>query len=170
MNSDPKCGKLKRPTLRLPITIRKISVQETWESPNWPKMLGEYKGECVFEGLPPVVLNKDLYKQLERASVLHTFGAFEGPVLIGHINMMITPSTHYKCLMASTESFFVLNEYRDTGVGLKLLREAENFAKECKVGGLLVSSPKGQKLASVLERKKDYIETTRVFVKRFNYE
>lgn len=160
----------KRPTLRLPIAVRKVSIQDTWESINWPKMLAEYIEECVFEGLPPIVLNKELYKQLERMSVLHTFGAFEGPVLIGHINMMVTPSTHYNYLMASTESFFVLKEYRSTGVGLRLLRAAENFAKECKVGGLLVSSPKGQKLASVLERKKDYIETTRVFVKRFKYE
>ena len=65
-------------------------------------------------------------------------------------------------MVATTESFFVDPDKRQSGAGIKLLRIAEAVAKDLGAVGLLVSAPFGGKLADVME-KVGYTETNRVF-------
>jgi GNAT superfamily N-acetyltransferase len=71
---------------------------------------------------------------------------------------------HYSVRIAVGESFFVSAEHRKTGAGLKLLKAAEDYAKEINSSGLLISAPLGGNLAEILPHV-GYVETNRVFFK-----
>lgn len=145
--------------------IKKITFTDVLSAPNWPEMKVEYEKEGHTEGFPPCVPNLEVYKKLEGIGVLHVFGAYLREKLIGFISVLHTPASHYEIPLCVSESFFVFKEHRHTGAGLKLLREAENFAGNHSAG-LLVSAPYGGTLAAVLEKKEDYRQTSQVFFKR----
>ena len=57
--------------------------------------------------------------------------AYDGDELVGFILMIVGPIPFTKSAMAATElAFYVRPAYRDEGVGRKLLRQAENVAKQ----------------------------------------
>jgi D-tyrosyl-tRNA(Tyr) deacylase len=62
--------------------------------------------------------------------------------------------------------YFVAQAHRKHGPGLDLLRAAEWLAEACGAVGLLVTAPKGGKLARVMPRAK-YKHTHEVFFKGF---
>lgn len=167
LNSSPECDIIERPTLRLPIEIHKITMQDTWNAPNWSEILEQYNEEVGLEGLPKTGPNKVLYSKLEDAGLIHAFGAYCNNLLVGYITVTMTTATHYEtAIMFNTESFFVLKHYRKTGAGLKLLNTAEDFAKSSGAHGLMVSARSGSSFMKVLERL-DYTETNRAFFKKF---
>lgn len=149
------------------LTIRKIKMADIWAAPNCVDLLREYAEESSIEGLPTPTAKKKLYDALEVSGNLHALGAFIGSEMIGFIIVLNTPATHYDITLFTTESFFVSKLHRATGAGLKLLNEAEKFAKDNNACGLLISAPAGGRLASVLERR-EYKETNRVFFKRLS--
>lgn len=144
--------------------IKKILFADMIAAPNWQELEDGYAIECRTEGFPKPTPNVELYTRLEAIGTLTFFGAFEDGVLMGFISVICTPAAHYDITLCTTESFFVLEKYRNKGAGLKLLREAEKFAKEKQAAGLLVSAKSGGRLAEVLE-KMDYKENNRVFFK-----
>lgn len=145
--------------------IKQITFGEIEAAPNFDALFAEYTGESAIEGMPVPAAKMELYKQLESTGAIHIIGAYLDETLIGFIVVLTSVLPHYSALAATTESFFVAKEHRHTGAGLKLLREAERHAKDCKACGLLISAPIGGSLAAVLE-KTDYRETNRVFFKR----
>lgn len=129
---------------------------------NLPEILEEYSKELIVKGAPPACAKMELYHQLEAAGVLQCFGAFLYDALVGFVTVLITVLPHYGVTMAVTESYFVIQEFRGTGAGLKLLRHAESYAKEKGSPCLLVSAPASGTLAAVLPHV-GYIETNKVF-------
>ena len=150
-------------------TIVHSNFNELFSNPSFADIVSEYAAESAIEGLPSPVVRMDTYATLEKNGVMTVFLAFHGNNLIGFITLLFNELPHFGIKMAMSESFFVVERYRSTGAGLKLLRTAEKYAEELGSCGLLVSAPFEGKLAQVLERT-DYVETNRVFFKRLQHE
>ncbi len=148
------------------LIVRKCDISEVLNSKN---LLDEYASESAIDGLPLPTAKVDMYNNMEGAGALHTIGAFSDDILVGYITLLSPILPHYSVLVTVAESFFVAKEYRKNGAGLKLLREAEKYAKERGSPGLLVSAPSGGALAEVLSRM-DYVETNRVFFRKISDE
>ena len=125
-------------------------------------LLDEYAAESLIDGLPAPVANWQAYRALEAAGMLHVFAARVHGRMAGFVAVLIAPHPRYSVNLATTESFFVARAHRGTGAGLKLLRAAEQRAREAGAPGLLVSAPSGGDLARVLPRV-GYRESNRVF-------
>ena len=147
------------------LEIRKCTVSEVESAPNIHELLQEYGKELVVDGAPPVLAKFEIYRQLEINGSLGLFGAFLNDLLIGLVTVVVTVFPHYSTVMAATESYFVFEKWRKTGAGLKLLREAEKYAREMGSQCLLVSAPFGGNLAEVFPHV-GYTETNRVFFRK----
>lgn len=148
--------------------VRKITVDELSRKPNIVELLDAYAAESSISGMPAYNAQMDTYRALENAQLLHLFGSYSGEILTGFLCMLSTFIPHYGVNIATTESYFVAQEHRNTGAGLKLLRHAEEFAKTLGVAGFFVSAPKGGKLADVMSAMPAYRETNRVFFRRLS--
>ena len=151
------------------LSLKECSIEEIEGFPNFADILEEYAAESSISGLPHPSAKMDMYRQLVAVGALHVICAFKDETFIGFITVLTSIIPHYSTTVATTESFFVAKEYRSTGAGMKLLREAEAHAKEKGVRGILVSAPINGVLAEVLPHT-GYTETNRVFFRRFSYE
>lgn len=148
----------------MPILIRQCNISEVLNSID---LLNEYANESAISGLPSPTAKSEMYKHMEIIGALYTIGAYINDILIGYITLLSPVLPHYSVLITVTESFFVAKKHRKGGTGLKLLREAESYAKKQGSPGLLVSAPFGGSLAEVLPHI-GYMETNRVFFRNFN--
>ena len=64
----------------------------------------------------------DKYAALEKAGILHLVTARDGVLLAGFFLMFVTPNAHYRGsgLMAFTDLYFLLPNYRRGNTGLKM--------------------------------------------------
>lgn len=149
------------------VSVKQSTVDNLLAESNFSDLLDKYADELVLDGLPHPHAKIEMYKQLEALGKIHFFAAYLDNLLIGIINVLMTEHPHYGVSIATTESYFVLIEYRKTGAGNLLRREAEIDAKKSGSPGLFISAPSGSNLALALEASKDYRETGRTFFKRF---
>jgi GNAT superfamily N-acetyltransferase len=147
------------------ITVQPSTITALRTSPEITALLAEYAGEAAIAGLPTPTARWDAYAALELAGLLYVFTATDDGKLVGFINVLVAPHTHYVQPLATSESFFVTRTHRAGGVALRLLALAEKKAAEFRCESLLVSAPSGGKLAEVLPRL-GYAETNRVFFKQ----
>ncbi len=147
------------------LVIRNCTISEIEAAPNISELLEEYACESSISGLPHPSAKGEVYKLIESTGALHTIAAFLDDMLIGFVTILASPLPHYGILIAVVESIFVTKAHRKTGAGLKLIREAERYAKSVRSPGLLVSAPYGGDLAEVLPSI-GYVESNRVFFKR----
>lgn len=147
------------------LVIRECTISELENAPNIAHVLDEYAAESAIEGLPHPFAKVDSYKHMEANGSIHTIGAFFEEKLAGYIIAFAPVLPHYSVRVAVVESFFVLKEYRKTGAGLKLLKEAEEHSLLAGALGVLVSAPFGGNLAEVLPHV-GYTETSRVFFRK----
>ena len=148
------------------IEIRKITVAELLEHKDWNAVVEKYADESSIKDMPRFKVDVALYKKLESFGSLSVFGAFSGELLVGFLSVLVTVLPHYSTETAKIESLFVLNEYRHTGAGARLISKAKEAGKEKGAIGLLISAPFGGVLASALSKRKGFIETNRVFFTR----
>lgn len=160
------------------LEIRKCSATEIVHDPRFPALRREYADESAVYGLPDPQEKLEMYQLMESGGALQVYGAFmvgddgrEG--LIGFVAVLAPVLPHYGVTIAVTESLFVAAAHRKTGAGLRLIRRAEQHAKEVGSPGLLMSAPsrdgQGGRLATLLPRM-GYRETNRVFLKQISYE
>jgi GNAT superfamily N-acetyltransferase len=147
------------------LTIKQCSVSDIEAAPQFPKLIEEYAEESAIDGLPPPQKKIDQYKQIESGGALFPLGAWLGDCLIGFAAVLMPVIPHYGVCVAVTESLFVAKEFRGTGAGIKLIREAERIAREGKSPGLLVSAGVNSPLVIILPRS-GYVETNRVFFRK----
>lgn len=144
--------------------IEQCTFAEIEVDPNFPGLLVEYAAESGIKGMPAPQIEPETYRRLEAAGLLTIFAARAGGRLIGFIFVLATVLPHYAKLIAVSESFFVAKAHRMSGAGVKLLKAAEDRARELGAAGPLVSAPTGGHLAEVMPRL-GYVETNRVFFK-----
>ena len=144
------------------ISIKPCSVADIESAPNVADLLAEYAEESALDALGGANPQWETYRQMEAVGVARVLGAFQREKLVGFLVLLVSIVPHFGKLLASTESFFVAKSARKTGAGLKLLREAENIARDTGAVGFFVSAPMGSRLAKVLPGV-GYRETNRMF-------
>lgn len=148
-------------------TIRKISFDEISARPEFATITQAYADESKIEEMPPHNLNYDSYRRLEQMGMYHCYGAFVEDNLVGLVTVLVTMIPHYSVLIASTESLFVDEKHRKGGTGLKLIKAAEECAKENGAINLFVNAPMGGRLVQVMPRI-GYRECQRIFCRRLS--
>jgi GNAT superfamily N-acetyltransferase len=148
------------------VIVRHCTVAEILQAPNIDQIAAEYASESSIKGMPHPVGKMEMYHQLEAVGALSAFGAFVDDLPVGFITVLSTIMPHYSVYLTVSESFFVLKAHRKTGAGLRLLRMAEDRAREVGAPGLLVSAPYGGVLADVLPGV-GYTPSNTVFFKGF---
>jgi GNAT superfamily N-acetyltransferase len=144
--------------------ISPATAAELFADPDWSALVAEYADEFKLEGMPPADARFATYDALEKAGILHSFAARVDGRLVGFIAVLGQFSPHYSFTICVTESFFVAKAYRHHLDGLRLLKAAEDKARELKSPGLLVSAPFGGNLWELMPKLK-YKESNRVFYK-----
>lgn len=146
------------------IEIRPCTVTEVEQSASLQQLLSDYARESSLPELGNASAHFETYRGMEAAGLLRIIGAF-GPDLVGFAAVLVYGLPHYGGRrVASTESIFVAPAARAGGTGLKLLRAAEEMARDLGAAALLVSAPVGGRLAQVLPRS-GYRESNRVFIR-----
>ena len=143
------------------IEIRQCPIAEILSA---EKLLAEYAKELAIDGLPYPKAKTDLYAKMEELKILYPIAAYLDGVLVGFVNVLMSDNPHYNVRIASTESFFVSSEHRKSGAGLRLLRAAENCAKELGSSVLFISAPIKGSLVHVLPEV-GYTDTAHTFFK-----
>lgn len=148
------------------LSIRSCSIADLESAPNIGELMAEYSAESSISDLGPVAAQWTTYKAMVDSGAMHPFAVFDGGnVLAGFMLLIISVLPHYGLPIAVSESFFVTESIRKTGAGLRLLREVERFAVERGAVGMLVSSPAGGRLSTILPRS-GYKATNEVFFRR----
>lgn len=132
-------------------------------------LIAENAAESCIPEIGEVSIDWDYYDYLESMGLLREVAAYDGDRIVAILSLIITKVPHYGKNIASTESFFVLNKYRKTGLGLNLLKLAEELSAELGASALMVSSPHLGTLEKILPRK-GYRESSRVFAKSLSDE
>jgi GNAT superfamily N-acetyltransferase len=146
------------------VTTRPCTVAEVQKAPNIAALLEEYGAESSIGGIGPQSAQFETYAQWEAIGILRMLGAFRQDELVGLVIVLCSVLPHYGKKVATTESFFVTQSARKSGVGLRLLREAERVARDWGAVGFLVSAPVGGQLEKVLPCA-GYVNTNHVFFK-----
>ena len=158
---------LPQPATRLPsCVIRQVSCKELYSDDKFNELIKEYEVECLVDGFPAADLQLNMYRMMELGGNFHLIAAYINDELVGFVTMIVNVLPHSGKLFGSVESYFVGQNHRKHGPGLDLLHAVEWLAKQCGAVGLLVTAPKGGKLARVMPRAK-YKQTHEVFFKGF---
>lgn len=156
---------LPQPATRLPsCMIKQVTADELSSDPKFMGLIAEYAEESAIEGMPEPDYQLGMYKHLELLGHFHMFAAYVEGELVGFLTMVDTVLPHYGKRVATVESYFVAKAHRKGGPGLDLLRAAEWLAKALGAVGILLSAPRGGKLARVMPKAK-YKHTNEVFFK-----
>lgn len=150
----------------LDIQIGQVPAAAIIVNSNWDRVLKEYSEESAIKGMPPINPDYKSYLAAEHYGTMKIFGAFHEGQLIGILTMFVVTVPHYSTKIATIESIFILKEFRKDGAGIKLIKTAQEAAKFFGATGLFISAPIDGKLAKVLEKKKDFTETNRVFFQK----
>lgn len=158
---------MQHPDTRLAPTceIRRVLYSDLNKMPEFSPMVERYADESAIPGMPRPNRQSQMYLHMEQANLIHWAGAFVDGRLVGFVSLLASVLPHYGAMVGTTESFFVEPEYRKTGAGKMLLREAEKIAASLGAVALLVSAPSGGRLEAVLPRS-GYQESNRVFFRR----
>jgi GNAT superfamily N-acetyltransferase len=146
------------------LTIRHCTFDEIERMPTIDALIAEYAAESSHNELPDAGAQWAHYKALEQAGAMTAIGAFKGDELVGFICVLASRVPHYGHSLAVTESFFVAKAHRKGGVGVKLLKAAEERAREVGATCLMVSAPAGGTLERVMPRM-GYRHSNTVFVR-----
>ena len=148
------------------LSIRPCTVEQFAAANNLEELFAEYANESAIAGMGQCNVQMDIYRQMEAAGMLHPIAAYQGDEMVGFIALLISPVPHYGQLVGTTESFFVAKKARAGGTGIKLLRAAEDKARELGAAGVFVSAPVGSRLAAVMPHV-GYRQTNEVFFRGF---
>lgn len=146
------------------VDIRAVSVAEVFDSGMFVALCDEYRAESLRNpNLMGSLPDRDGYTRMVEIGLLRPLGVFDAGELVGMCAVMVTPVLHFGGkVIASTETLFVAKAHRAGGVGLRLIRAAEQAALDAGAAGLYVTAPVGGSLERLMPRV-GYRETNRVF-------
>ena len=107
---------------------------------NWKTLWNEGR-DLFYAHWQELGLNKDVitldvdnerYIDMDKSGILHVLTARESGKLVGYYVAFVLPHGHYKNsgLMAFTDFYYIVNEFRVGGAGAKLFIEAERTLRE----------------------------------------
>jgi len=102
-----------------------------------------------------MVLKPDVarYQALEASGALLSLVAYVDDAIVGYSVNIVSPHLHYADLLcAHNDVLFVAKEYRESPLGLKLIRDTERAAKARGVHLMLWHAKEGTTLANILPK------------------
>ena len=146
--------------------IRPVSYREILDAPNARELLAEYEAECALPELAPADPQPQLYEMMEKAGHYHVFGIFGEDVLIGFIGMIDWPVPHYGKHIVSTESLFVMDEYRSAGLWNQMHEFIKQYGRQHGCSALQIVAPAWSRLALLLQASSKIRLSNLVFIER----
>ncbi len=104
------------------------------------------------------VINGDYerYAELEETGKLFTLLAFEGNTLVGYSVNILNTHLHYKeVLVCYNDLLFIHPDKRNSPLGIRLIKETENKAREYEAEVMLWHAKPGTSLDKILPRMKN---------------
>ena len=148
------------------ITVRSCALSELTSAPNFKQLIDAYAAESALPVLGKPNTDMVAYQAMDAAGILNVLIAVDSDdTVVGFVGMITVPSPHYGVLISSTESLFVLPEFRVGGTCQKLLALANEVAMQRGAAVLVVSAPISGALDKVLPRW-GFSETYRFYSKR----
>jgi GNAT superfamily N-acetyltransferase len=144
--------------------IRPCRVADIENAPTIDALVAEYAEEAGVPEMGPADPQWEQYHKLEDAGVMYCFGVWDGETLVGMCHVLITSVPHFGIPFASFETFFVTKSHRAGGAGLRLLRAAEDLARDFGLKHVMATAPVESVLATVLPRR-GYREAQRVYLR-----
>lgn len=133
--------------------IRAVSYADILDAANAANLLAEYAAECSIPELGQIAPQREMYRTMEAAGTLHTFGIYRDDTLVGFATLILYVLPHYGRKVAATESIFVTRTYRSSGVGARLLRFIDEYATERGCVAVLYTAPTGSQFDKLLTLK-----------------
>lgn len=147
------------------MNVKPCSVDEFFSYPNLCELFEEYRKEADRGGYGKPSVQVNMYKTLESAGILKAIVAERDGILIGFIALLVSVVPHFGKVIASTESFFVIESERKNGAGIRLLRLAEKEARNMGSVMFYSTAPVGGRLEKLLPNL-GFEKTNVVFGKR----
>lgn len=130
--------------------IRPISYADILDSPNSKELMDEYAAECSSPELGRINPNREMYAVLENSGGFQAFGVYDGDILIGFACVLVYVLPHYSVKIATTESIFISDKYRNSGLGDELMDIVEFHAREVGCEKFIYSAPVGSRFSKLL--------------------
>jgi len=128
--------------------ICKVAFDEIYLDENFEALVQEYGEECSALGVPEP--QPDLYRMLEAGGGMQVFGVYEDEKLVGFASVLVYILPHFGRKVASSESVFLSAKNRKCWVGIDLLEEMKEYAKEAGCEKFLFSAPVDSNFAQLL--------------------
>lgn len=91
-----------------------------------------WKEMALDQATIPLAVDGQRFQVIDDQDLLHIITARDGERLVGYFVAIVMPHLHYKDsgLMAFTDMYFILQEYRGGGAGVKLFFAVEQTLRE----------------------------------------
>lgn len=112
------------------ITIKQVTIDEVL--PHLGDLFVEHREELTTHK-DLMKLNPDIetYYRLEDNGMLIVLGVFDNEEVVGYSTSIVTKNLHYQDLVYSNNDLlFLTKKYRNTKVGLELIRETERVCRD----------------------------------------
>lgn len=110
----------------------------------------ENESEVAPDGPKPIV---EAYAALEASGGISAFGAFDGENMVGYVVCIVARHHHYGFAFAQHDVLFVSHAYRSSGLGLRLIRRAEEDARERGARMMVWHAKPGSALERIMSRR-----------------
>lgn len=107
-----------------------------------------------------------MYEAMEAEDMVIAYGAYENGEMIGYVVMFICPHIHYGWLYGQHDVLYVKPGYRESSAGLKMIRLAEQSAKERGAHRVFWHAKKNSVFASVMQKTRHPLEEE-IYMKEF---
>jgi GNAT superfamily N-acetyltransferase len=146
------------------LEIRRITYDEILDAPNAGALFKEYGEECSIPEIGEPNPQRAMYAWMEKADLMHSFGAYESGELVGFATVLVSVLPHYGKKIANMESFFLGQSHRRGNAGRTFMAWLEAFAKEMECAALLYNARAGSSLEKLLGAIPEYQRTNSVFL------
>lgn len=147
------------------IVIKNITFAELYSDNSFNNLVKEYAEEATVAEMPQKSVDIEAYLQLEKDGVLYTMGAYNNYTLIGFMAVITKVLPHNGTQITFSDAIYVDKEHRKTGVGSKLITNAETYAESIGSYGVVIGAPIGGSFIDALQHI-GYAPTNVLFFKR----
>lgn len=96
--------------------------------------------------------DKERFFQYETMGAYFYFTARNGDELIGHCGMYVMPSMHTQELVATEDTWFLLPDYRKSGIGVRLHNFVKDEMKKMGVVEITMTAKLSNKAGQIMEK------------------
>lgn len=132
--------------------LKEVSVGTIFESPEFGQIVEDYRNESGNPDLGEAVPSREFYERMASAGALRCVVAYDGSRIVGIVLVVATIYPHFGKTVASVESLWLDRSHRAGGSGLKLIRKAQEVARDMGAAGIYYGARVGSRQAELYGR------------------